>query len=136
ETTPDYAEDCEIRTGADHPPPIARNHPDAMKEFQPSLQRAADNLRQAYLLRAAVCHSVETKQTPSRLAVNMGFSVSKKAGTRRATDEAAQDPLKLWFSANPLGHKSKCDTHGSLSQRNSHLAIADPGTRRFEGPYL
>jgi len=37
---------------------------DAMKEFQPSLRRAADNLRRAYSLRAAVCHSVETKQRP------------------------------------------------------------------------
>ena len=120
--TPDCAEDCEIRTGADHPPPIARSHPDAMKESQPSLQRAADNLRRAYSLRAAVCHSVETKQKPSRLAANMGFSVSKKAGIRPATDGAAQNPLKLWSSANPLGHKSKCDAHVSLRQRNLHLA--------------
>jgi hypothetical protein len=41
-------EGCEIRTGADRPPPVARSHPDAMKEFQPSLRRAADNLRRAY----------------------------------------------------------------------------------------
>jgi hypothetical protein len=37
----------EIGSGPDHPPPIARSHPDAMKEFQPSLRPAADNLRRA-----------------------------------------------------------------------------------------
>jgi hypothetical protein len=30
----DCGEGCEIRTGADRPPPIARSHLDAMKEFQ------------------------------------------------------------------------------------------------------
>ena len=35
----------ETRTGVDHPPPFAHVRPDAMKEFQPSLQLAADSLR-------------------------------------------------------------------------------------------
>src|SRR5205814_4041026 len=108
----------------------------AMADRTTSRPGAEDNLQQAYSLRAAVCHSVETKQRPSRLAANTGFSVSKKAGIRPAGDGAAQDPLKPWSLANPLGHKSKCDVHGSLRQRNLHLAIADPGTRRFEGPCL
>src|SRR5947207_7049269 len=34
---------------------------------------AADNLRQAYSLRAAVCHSVETKQRPSSVSAEPGF---------------------------------------------------------------
>jgi hypothetical protein len=75
----DCGEDCEIQTGADHPLPAGRVHPDAMKEFQPSLQLAVDNLPQAYSPLAAVCLLVDLKQTPSRLALNTASSVSNNA---------------------------------------------------------
>src|SRR6266581_7318358 len=45
ETMPDCGEGWGSRTGADHRPPVGRVRLDAMKEFQLSLQPAADNPR-------------------------------------------------------------------------------------------
>ena len=42
------ANGCGVRTGVDHPPPVAAVRPDAVRERQLSLPRAADSLRPAY----------------------------------------------------------------------------------------
>jgi hypothetical protein len=52
---PDCGKGCEIQTGRDHLPQVARDRRDAMKEFQPSLRLVVDGLPPAYSLLAAVC---------------------------------------------------------------------------------
>ena len=69
----------EAEIGGDHRPRVGRVRLDAMKEFQLSLQPAADNLRGACWRRAAVCPLDDPMGTPSRPVANRASSVSSAA---------------------------------------------------------